>query len=300
MQTLSAAEGSGIEPQVAVDADGDAVFTWSRFDGADFRIEARTRSAAGVLSAVQTLSAAGGDAFASEVAVDPGGDALFAWQRSVSSGQRVQAVARSASGVLSAVQTLSAYGQPAGGPQVAVDSDGDAVIAWVRFDGENNRAQVRARSAAGVLSAVQNLSVPGEPVVSDVDVDVDLDGDAVFTWARRVGTNDLAQARARSAAGVLSAVQNLSVSGRNAFGAQVDVDADGDAVFTWNRGFIGARLVQARARSAAGVLSAVSALSAPGQDAVDPGIGVDADGDAVVTWARSDGTNTRIQASDGP
>ena len=36
-------------PQVAVDADGDAIFTWQRLDGTSYRAEARALSAAGVL-----------------------------------------------------------------------------------------------------------------------------------------------------------------------------------------------------------------------------------------------------------
>ena len=58
---LSADEHGG-GSQVAIDADGDAVFTWVRHDGSDYRVQARARSASGVLSAVQNLSAARGEA----------------------------------------------------------------------------------------------------------------------------------------------------------------------------------------------------------------------------------------------
>jgi hypothetical protein len=44
---LSRAGQSASAPQVALDADGDAVFTWVRFDGTTFRIQARARSATG-------------------------------------------------------------------------------------------------------------------------------------------------------------------------------------------------------------------------------------------------------------
>src|SRR4051812_18977958 len=78
VQTLSDAGQSALFPQVAVDADGDAVFTWRRDDGSGnfccFRAQARARSAAGTLSAVQTLPTGGRDAFDPHVAVDPDGD----------------------------------------------------------------------------------------------------------------------------------------------------------------------------------------------------------------------------------
>jgi uncharacterized protein GlcG (DUF336 family) len=202
------------------------------------------------------------------------------------------------------VQTLSDAGQSALFPQVAVDDDGDAVFTWRRFDGSGAfccfRAQARARSAAGTLSAVQTLSTSGRDAF-DPHVAVDPDGDAVFTWERYDGANWRIQARARSAAGILSGVQILSEAGQNAQGPRVAVDAGGDAVFTWQRSDGTNVRIQARTRSATGALSRpVRTLSSAGQDAKTPQVAVNTTGDAVATWRRSDGTNTRIQGGVGP
>ena len=292
---------------------GDAVFTWTSFDGANFRVQARARSAAGALSPLRTLSGAGQSAFGvtgPQVAVDTNGDAVFTWERSDGTNGRVQARARSAAGALSPVQNLSPAGEEGSSPQVAVDADGDAVFTWVRGQGgpAAHRGEdptfpirTRARTAAGALSAVQNLTLPGQNG-SRPDVAVDADGDAVFTWVQFGVQNDGALlARARSAAGGLSAQQTLSPSGNLSAVPQVAVDTNGDAVFTWERkdGALISR-AQARARSAAGVLSPVQTLSAGGQNALGAQVAVDAGGDAIVTWQRSDGTSQRVQASAGP
>ncbi len=316
VQTLSpAVQGpfGAFQPEVAVDADGDAVFTWTGFDGANFRIHARARSAAGALSAGQTLSVAGQSAFGltgPQVAVDANGNAVFTWERSDGTNGRVQARARSAAGALSPVQTLSPAGEEGSSPQVAVDADGDAVFTWVRGQGGPGAhagedptfpIRTRARTAAGALSAVQNLTLPGQNG-SRPDVAVDADGDAVFTWVQFGAQSDGALlARARSAAGGLSAQQTLSPSGNLAAVPQVAVDANGDAVFTWQHkdGALISR-AQARARSAAGALSPLQTLSAAGQNATGTQVAVDASGDAIVTWQRSDGTSQRVQASVGP
>jgi uncharacterized protein GlcG (DUF336 family) len=311
VQTLSDAGQDASLPQVAVDADGDAVFAWRRYDGTSdcggvgcFRIQARARSAAGTLSAVQTLSTSGRNADSPQVAVDPTGDAVVTWSRYDGTNVRIQARARSAAGALSFVQTLSPSGQNAFNPQVAVDTDGDAVFTWERYDGANTRVQTRTRSAASAfLSPVQTLSDAGQSAVSP-QVAVDDDGDAVFTWRRFDGSGTFccsrAQARARSAAGTLSPVQTLSTAGGDAFSPHVAVDPDGDAVFTWERsdgsGSLCCSRVQTKARSAAGTLSAVQTLSEAGQNAQSARVAVDTDGDAVFTWSRSDGTNFRVQA----
>ena len=95
-------------------------------------------------------------------------------------------------------------------------------------------------------------------------------------------------------------MQTLSGQGQNASSPQVAVDTDGDAVFTWLRSDGANQRVQARARSAAGVLSAVQTLSGPGQNALGPQVAVDADGDAVFTWRRSDGANTGSRRGPAP
>ena len=161
VQTLSSPGENASGPQVAVDDDGDAVFTWARSDGTDQRIEARARSAGGALSTVQTLSDAGQDAGAPQVAIDDDGDAVFVWERVDNSGnKRIQARKRSAAGVLGVVQTLSNGGQDAQFAQVAIDDDGEAAATWQRFDGAHDRAQAAsgprspsARAAAAAPAA---------------------------------------------------------------------------------------------------------------------------------------------------
>jgi hypothetical protein len=283
-------------PQVAVDPDGDAVFTWVRFDGTNYRIQARARSAAGALSPVQNLSAALQDAFDPQVAVDDAGNAIFTWGRSDGTNSRIQARGRSAGGVLGPVQTLSAAGQNAAFPQVAVDGNGNAIFTWARFDGSNptfppccRLVQTRKRSAGGALGPIQTLSAAGRSA-AEPQVAVEGDGDAVFTWDRSDGTNSRIQARRRTAAGALSSIQTLSAAGQNAFEPQVGVDGTGDAVFTWARDDPYSR-IQARARSAAGTLSPTQTLSAAGQNSYDSQVGVDGPGNALFTWSRFDGTS---------
>jgi hypothetical protein len=289
-------------PQVAVDASGNAIFVWQRFDGTDplnnccTRIEARTRSATGALGAVETLSEAGQNASKPRVAIDPNGNAVFTWVRPDGTNKRIEALARSAAGTLGAVEILSTAGQDADEPQVAVDPNGNAVFTWQRFDGTNpggpccSRIETIARSSTGTLSVVQLLSASGQNARTP-QVAVDLSGNAVFVWKRFNGANDVAQSRTRSSTGTLGVIQTLSSVGGDASQPQLAVDANGNAVFVWKR-FNGANdVIQTRARSAAGTLSAVQALSGGGQNADAPQVGVDGNGNAVIVWSRFDGSD---------
>jgi hypothetical protein len=311
--TLSAVQGvSGFDaatPEVAVDGNGNAVFVWARNDGTTgcggsgcVRIQVRTRSTAGTLGTIQTLSPSGQNAIRPQVGLDATGDAVVVWQRfdgsSSSCCYRVQARSRSATGTLGPVETLSAPGQDSTFPQIGIDGNGNALIVWQRFDGSSSscclRAQAQARSATGTLGAVQTLSAGGNDA-RQVEVAMDPGGDAVVVWQRYDGSTDCGgsgcrrvQARSRSAAGSLSAVQTLSGPGYNAIDPEVDVDTGGDAVIVWERCCY---RVQARARSAAGTLSSVQALSAVSNAGMMfPQVAVDADGDSIVVWRQYDGT----------
>jgi hypothetical protein len=186
------------------------------------------------------------------------------------------------------------------------------VIAWQGWDAANpcsaqqnpcKLIQARARAADGTLGAVQTLSDPGQHA-HEHRLAVDPNGDAVVVWRRGDGTTDCdghqcqrIQTRTRLASGVLTPVRTLSVQGQQAGQPTVGVDSGGNAVFGWERedgttdcGSGPCQRVQARTLSAAGALSSVQTLSAAGQDADEPWVGVDAAGNAAFVWGRDDGT----------
>jgi hypothetical protein len=204
-------------------------------------------------------------------------------------------------------------------PQVAIDADGRAVFAWTFYDGAISlrgkyRIQARARAAAGALSPVQNISLSGTHGDGGggarAQVAVDPTGDAVFSWVYTEAYTypQEVQARARSAAGALSPIQNLTRRAGDADGLspQVDVDNAGKAVITWWRHAYDQDsetypTVAAQERSSAGVLGPLHAFSSTGSyPGPHPQVAVDGTGDAVLTWQDSDGTNTVIRAAAGP
>ena len=80
---------------------------------------------------------------------------------------------------------LSAAGQAAMAPQVAMDADGNTHYVWVRWNGTNGIVQTRRRAADGTLGAVQDLSAAGGDALS-AQVAVGPDGSAHFVWQRAV------------------------------------------------------------------------------------------------------------------
>jgi microcompartment protein CcmK/EutM len=299
VQDLSAGGQNAESPQVAIDAGGNALAVWQRFDGTNDRVQARTRSAAGVLGAVQTLSDAGQNAFSPQVAIDAAGAGITVWTRYDGTNDRVQARTLSTSGVLGSVQTLSDALQDAEEPQVAIDAGGNALAVWERFDGANFLIQARTRSAVGVLGSVLTLSAAGQTAFSS-QVAVNGNGNGLVDWTRFNGLCqcDKTQVRPVSSAGVLGSVQDLSAGGQNAESPQVGIDASGKGVAVWTSFSGGSSKIQARTRSASGVLGKVQTLSTSG-DAFSPQVAVNGAGTALADWTRV-GFVDRTQAAVGP
>lgn len=285
---IASSSAGEFNPQVGMNALGDALIVYTDvFNSGFLRIDARHRSANGVLREPLELSGCCDEPSAPQIAMNAAGNALIVWSQE---GQ-IQARAISAAGVLGPLRTLSDAVSIADQPQVAMDASGNALVVWRRFDGSSYRIQARFRTAGGALRPLQTISPVGETHTPQVALDED--GDALILWSLGFGTERI-MARTRSAAGVLGSPQSVSAGGGHGFDPQVAFSANGAAQVVWWRD----GLIQARAATAAGVFGPIRTLSA--SLARFPQVAFDAAGDALVVWQRYDGLNVRIEAASGP
>jgi hypothetical protein len=158
-QDLSAPGEDARAPQVAFDGYGNATAIWSGSNGAHYVIRAAERPFGGGWSAAEDLSAAGHSVDFPQLAVDPLGDAIAVWRRSDDgSNGSVQAAVRPAGGGWGAVRDLSTAAQVFD-PDVAVDSAGNAVAVWMRFQGGIEEViQAAGLDASGPV--FDNLLIP--------------------------------------------------------------------------------------------------------------------------------------------
>jgi hypothetical protein len=192
------------------------------------------------LSAIN-ISDPGQDGFEPEVAVDASGNVTAVWTRSDGTNFRIQSATRTPTGSWSVPQTISDPGQGASGPQIALDSSGNAVAVWTRSDGTNLRIQAAYKPAGGSFQAAVTVSASGFDA-SAPTVSLDNSGQALVAWQRTDGTNLRVQAAIRSPGmgGLFGAISTLSASGQDAFEPKVaagpNVDANGVVVWTRSDG----------------------------------------------------------------
>ena len=301
-ESLSPAGGDADKPQVAVDpSTGASTVVWLRFDGTAWRVQACMVAADGTIGAVKTLSAAGEFADGPDVAVDSStGTATVVWVLFNGAIDRVQERTFAANGTLGTTKTLSPTTGSAAFVHVGIDSaTGNATVVWHRFDGSNLRIQGRTVAAGGTLGPIKTLSTAGQSAqVPEVAVDPS-SGTATVVWYRSDGSDFRIQARTLASDGTLGTIKTLSAAGGSAQFPQIALDSGtGTATIAWQRtDTSGNERVQVRTLQSNGTLGTTKTLSAAGENAENPQVGVASSGGlATVVWQRSDGTNWRVEA----
>jgi hypothetical protein len=253
------------------------------------------------------LSEAGFTGESPQVAVDAHGDVTAVWGRGGGGNYAVQTATRPAGGAWQAPITLSEASVDAGGAQVAVDPEGDAVAVWDTFPVPPATArtiQAAVRSAStGVWSAPVTLGAIGEPT-GNPQVAVDSHGNAVAVWEEQPVNPgpQYIQASFRPAGGTWSAPVSIS-PGNVAFRPHVVMDPEGNAVVTW----FGYDSVQSAVRLASsGTWQQPVEVTTIGSEAGGrpggPALAVDGLGDVVTAWSSTvgSGSNHIVQAATLP
>ena len=152
--------------QVAFDADGVAVVGWTNEGGAFDRVQTRTLSPAGTLGDVADLSNGPNDASDLQLAVEPDGDALYAWQQLGGARPYARRAAHALRGGRTERRGRDDLRRRRGrrGAPARADADGDAVLAWLREDGAGEvQVKARTRTAAGTLGNPSRSRRPASP-----------------------------------------------------------------------------------------------------------------------------------------
>jgi hypothetical protein len=279
------------EPWVAVDAIGNATVVWRKSEviRAAFKPDGEDWQAPVPISDPEEAS------YVPQAAMNSDGDATVVWMEADGSNYVVRSALRPAGGGWEAPTLVSAVGEYAGNPHIALDPEGDAMVVW---RGENEGVEVaRAayRPAGTAWQAPVDVSVPGEPV-QQLRIALYGGGEAMVVWAGstgEVGGHNVVRAARRPAGGSWEAPVGLSDDDENAFPADVAFDADGNAAVVWGRSDGTHQIIQAAYRPAGSGWEAPVDLSATDADAMDavvvlgaPGVSAAAEGVATALWTR--------------
>ena len=314
--TLSASGQSAGSARVALSSDGTrATAIWLRSDGTANRIQSASATVDGNVptwSSPTTLSAAGQPATEPEIALsDDGTKAVAIWYRNDGANQIIQAATATISGntaTWSAAQDLSAAGQDAGNPFVALSSDGTKAIAiWHRSNGTNEIIQAATAtisSNTATWSASQDLSAAGQNA-SIPEVAISDDGTkATAIFVRNNGSIDVAQSVSATIAGNVaswSASTDLS-STDGVISVRMALSADGSmATALWRRGSNEDQVIQSASATISGNTadwSMSTDISVVGENVIFPVLALSDDGTvASAAWYNTTGDYFAVRSA---
>jgi hypothetical protein len=226
---------------VAMDARGNFVVAWESSIKGSYEIRARRFDADGKAQseelAVNTASA--GSQRAPCLAMDAGGNFVVAWRTNLAGSYELRARRFSASGAAQgdefAVNARTAGDQLA--PAVAMDDDGDFVVAWENTADGVFEIRARRFTAEAGAQGVEFAIAPdtaGEQFSPSLAMDAR--GAFVVAWQSKVAGSYEIRARrfdARGAARSAEIAVNTTTAGTQK-AAAVAMDATGDFVVVWH------------------------------------------------------------------
>ena len=304
--TLEAAGSSTAEdcPAVALNSAGAAVTTWTRTISNEEVVMAAYRPAGGSFSSPVTLSAAGDNGTAPDVAIDATGRAAVVW--SIASGPLGQRFAEASyhgpSGGFSGGDVLNGpedtgYNLPLQA-HVAMDGSGNAIVVFPSERplvlGNINPVQWAYLPAnATSFDAPQDLSEGQMP-----DIAFGSNDRATVVW-QKDGVIRAAEETAPFGAGFAPSRRVSAVLDGSASKPDVGVDGAGTATIVYQVGEIHDQVVKVASRPHDDVFGAPLTLSSSG-DSGAAQVAVDAAGNAAAVWTRFDGTRETVEGSYRP
>jgi PKD domain len=244
----------------------------------------------------------GDDSNEPQVAVNTDGEAVAVWAQYNGSHEVVQASVRPATGGgWQTPVTLSDASQNASSPRVAIDSEGEAIVVWERYNGSHYVVQASVRPAPGEswqtpvnLSETSNTGYRPEIAIAP-------NGEAIVAWELWNGSHSFIQASVRPAPGESwQTPVNLSETSHEAYAAQLAINAQNEAVAVWefsNGSYLAA---QASARPSGGSWQTPVNLSETGKSVFQPHLALNDEGEALASWALFSGSKEVMQTAGRP
>jgi hypothetical protein len=306
-----------VQPAVAQDSQGDYVTVWASYgqDGSGYGVYGQRFNAAGTkqgnefrvnTTTTETQSHP-------SIAMDANGDFVVVWQSYTQDGSSygVYAQRYNSSGIAQGsefrVNTYTTSGQSA--PSVAMDSNGNFVVAWQSFgqDGDNFGIYARRFSSTGSpLSAEFRVNTYTTDDQEAPRIAMDATGDFVVTWMsykQNSGDFDIYAQRFNSAGAAQGAefrVNTLTTS--HQIRPSVGMDSTGDFVVAWDSygadgsaNGISAQRYNSAGTKVGGELQ-VNTYTTGAQ--TRPSVAMDSAGDFAIGWASAnqDGSSFGIYA----
>lgn len=312
------------DPQVAMDANGNTIIVWRQHQGSTFQMyksEYRNNSWTHPTDLSENFSPSTQNVFNPQVAMDDNGNAIITWNQG--SGSAIQIyMSEYRNNTWTHPSGLSEYislaGQPANHASVAMDNNGNAIIAWRQKNGAQTtpwpdiqiyKSEYRNGSWTHPGSFSESISPDGSYAYEHT-LAMDNTGNAIISWyqwnsdSAPSGGNQVFKSEYRNGAWTHPAdiADYISPSGASVDATpHVGMDDNGNAIIAWRQSD-GTNNQVFKSEYRNGAWSHPASISeniSPDESSVStPRLAMDNNDNAIIAWYQSDGTDVQVYISE--
>ncbi len=282
--------GDAAYPQVAMDTSGNAMVVWEQ-GGSIYA----TRNTVGIgWDASATLIESGaGIAAIPQIAIDGSGNAIAVWQQNDGSYDSIYAnryVAGSGWGTAVLVESSSTGN--AASPQIAADSNGNAMAVWFQSDGTYDSIYANRYTVGSGWGTAGLIESDSAGAASNPQVAIEGSGNALAVWEQSDGTRiNILSNRYTSGSSWGSAELIESDDTGSAGNAHIAVNSGGHAMAVWEQGN---NILANHYTAGSGWGSAELIETDDTGGTSNPQVAMDSDGNAMAVWEQFDGSHTNV------
>ncbi len=233
--------GSIYAPTVAVDAGGNAVAAWVEFLNG-YTIRAKRYQAGSGWDALSALIGAPASPFDPKIGMDKNGNATVIWNYAENAHHGIQSNRYVAGSGWSGVETIIDQDDSVAfifGPEIAVASDGTAVLVWEQSNGPKYDIWADHYELGTGWTKAPIMLNDGTEDSQSPHAAIDAKGHAVVAWRQIPSWNQSVWAASYQADTGWGVAQRLSAADDKGFPMYINaaMDANGNALIVWDANY---------------------------------------------------------------
>jgi len=282
--------GTGNLPQIAIDPQGNAIVVWQQYDGTWWNIWANRYNPLvgwGTAELIGTKDSI--DSYQPHIAIDSQGNAIAVWYQGNRPTYSIwvnRYTHGTGWGKAENIETYETnYLNP---PQMAVDSQGNAIVVWGKTDGTRDRIWAKRYSNGSGWGNAELIGTDNAVDANDPQVVIDQQGNAFAIWHQWDNqNNNILATRYMSGSGWSEPISigSDTLGGIDSY-PRLAVDAKSNVVAVW--GWADIRTNRYTPSSGWGITEIINTEKSLGAD--KPQVVVDTLGNALVVWTQPDNT----------
>lgn len=294
--------GSAETPQIAFDADGNALTVWSQYDGSYYSIYAnRYTPVSGWGTAELIESSDTGNANKPQIAFDADGNALAVWELGdggVFPVFSIYANRYTSGSGWGTAELIEGEAGDTDSPQIAFDADGNALAVWYQINGSYYSIYANRYTSGSGWGTAELIESDDTNNASYPQVAFDTAGNALAVWEQSDGSYVNIYANRYTSGGGWGMAELVESSDTgDANRPQIAFDASGNALTVWAQDDGSTHNIWSNHYTPGSGWGTAELIEGGAGSAEYPKIAIDADGNALAVWHQNDGSDNSIYAN---